>query len=773
MSDDTNKPAPPKKAKATALSADIDAPFRGAAGGVGAITSALNHAITEMGVIRSARALLRINQPGGFDCPGCAWPDPDPAHRPMMEFCENGAKAIADEATTKRITPSFFAQWSIPALLEQSEHWLGKQGRLTEPMWRPPGADHLQPITWDAAFTLLADALKAMPSPDAAAFYTSGRTSNEAAFLYQLFARALGTNNLPDCSNMCHESSGFGMKQAVGVGKGTVTLADFDLADCILIIGQNPGTNHPRMLTTLQAAARRGCAIISVNPLREPALLKFKHPQEVLGLLGSGTSISTHYLQPKINGDVALLKGLMKHLLALDAARPGQALDLAFLSAHTEGLDALRDDLHATPWEDIEHSAGLTRAEIEDTAEVLARSERVIACWAMGLTQHVNGVANVQSVVNLLLLMGQLGKPGAGLCPVRGHSNVQGDRTMGIWERPEDAFLDRLQAVFGFDPPRHHGLDVVATIEAMARGEVEVFLGMGGNFLSASPDTAYTDAALRRCKLTAHVATKLNRSHLVTGEQGLILPCLGRAERDLQAGAPQCVTVEDSMGVVHTSQGRLPPASDKLLSEPVIVARLALATLGDRAGIDWAHLVADYDRIRDLIEQVIPGFEQFNARVRAPGGFSLPNAVRDHLRFDVPGGKALLTVHPIPPTPDLGPHEYVMMTIRSHDQYNTTIYGLDDRYRGVIGERRVLLISPADMDAAGWARGQRVDVSSHYDGEARQLTQVIVTPLALPRRCVAMYFPEANALVPLSHRAVGSRTPASKSVVVRVQPSAT
>jgi molybdopterin-dependent oxidoreductase alpha subunit len=751
------------------ITAPVDAhPVTAAAGGLGAIVSSLDHSLSQMGAIRSARTLLRLNQTHGFDCPGCAWPDPDPEHRSVAEFCENGVKAVADEATLRRLTYAFFAEHSISDLLKQSDYFLNQQGRLTEPLWRAPGSDHYQPITWADAFTLIAKHLNALPSPDAALFYTSGRTSNEAAFLYQLFVRLFGTNNLPDCSNMCHESSGYALKETIGIGKGTVTLDDFSLADCILVIGQNPGTNHPRMLSSLQEAARRGCQIVSINPIDEAALVRFKHPQEVLGMFGSGTPICSHFLRVRINGDVALMKGLMKVVLEAERTAPGSVLDHDFIQNYTAGFEAVVEDLDATGWGEIERGSGLKREEIEPIGKILAKAERVIACWAMGITQHVNGVHNVQSILNLLMMRGNLGRPGAGVCPVRGHSNVQGDRTMGIWERPEHAFLERLGEVFHFQPPYQHGLDVVGGIEAMLRGEIGVFLGMGGNFLSAAPETEVTAKALQNCKLTAHISTKLNRSHLITGREALILPCLGRTERDVQASGEQIVTVENSMGVVHGSRGRLAPASEDLLSEVAIVGGIARAVFGEGtrgARVDWEGMVGDYGRIRERIGEVIGGFEGFNEKIKRKGGFVLPNGVRDGRRFDVEGGRAKFTVCGVGGV-ERREGEYVMMTIRSHDQYNTTVYGLDDRYRGVFGERRVVLMSGDDMAAEGWEKGTLVDVSS---GEGRVCERFMVVPYGLPRGCVAMYFPEANVLVPLEHRAEGSRTPASKSVAVKIQ----
>lgn len=738
-----------------------------AAGGAGAVLATMRHAAEQTGLLRAARTLRQLNQPSGFDCPGCAWPEP--ADRSAMEFCENGAKAVFHEATTRRLDAVFFREWTLSRLATQSDHWLEQQGRLTEPMHKPPGADRYQPIGWDDAFQRIAAHLNALPSPDAAVFYTSGRTSNEAAFLWQLFARQFGTNNLPDCSNMCHESSGTGLTEAIGVGKGTVGLEDFDHADLILIIGQNPGTNHPRMLTTLQQAKRRGCTVVSVNPLRERALVSFAHPKEVGGLLGHGTPISDLFLQVRIGGDIALLKGIAKAVLAAEEISPGRVLDWAFIRAHSDGFAAYREAMARVAWDDLVAESGIARADMQRAADLFLRAERVIACWAMGLTQHKHGVGNVQEVTNLLLLRGHVGRPGAGLCPVRGHSNVQGDRTMGIWEKPGAAFLERLGGEFGFTPPSRHGFDTVSAIAAMERGEAQVFVGMGGNFAAAAPDSVRTAAALGRCRLTVHVSTKLNRSHVVTGDEALILPCLGRTEVDVQTGGAQFVTVEDSMSVVHRSQGHLAPAAPTLRSEPTIVAGIADAVLGERSTVRWVDLVADYDRIRDRIARVIPGFEDFNTRVRTDDGFVLPRGGRDR-RFATASGRAGFTVVALPRTkPAAG--ELLLMTVRSHDQFNTTIYGLDDRYRGIAGERRVVFLHADDVAAAGFAADQRVDLVSEVAGTTRRVQGFRIVPFDIPRGCAAAYFPEANPLVALESVADKSGTPTYKAIPIRLAPN--
>ena len=740
-----------------------------AAGGVHAVLSSVKYAWSEMGTVRSLKTLLRVNQKEGFDCPGCAWPEPD-GERSHLEFCENGAKHVADEATTKRVTPEFFRQWSVADLSHKSDYWLNKQGRLTHPVLLRSGGAHYEPVSWDEAFRIIAEELHALSSPDEAIFYTSGRTSNEAAFLYQLFVRQFGTNNLPDCSNMCHESSGTALTETIGIGKGTVTLDDFGLAEAIFVIGQNPGTNHPRMLAALQAAKRRGCRLVHVNPLPEIGMTRFKHPQEVSGWLGKGTQLADLFLQVRINGDVALLKGIMKEMLEEEERRPGQVLDRSFIEEKTAGFESFAAALRQVSWDEIVEQGGVSRDLIRRAAEIMIRSERTIICWAMGLTQHKNAVANIQEIVNLLLLRGQIGKPGAGACPVRGHSNVQGDRTMGIWERPTEAFLNSLAEQLDFEPPREHGYDTVESIKAMHAGAAKVFFALGGNFLSATPDTEYTAEALHRCRLTAHVSTKLNRAHLITGRQALILPCLGRTELDVQACGPQFVSAENSMGVVQASRGTLEPASTHLLSEPAIIARLARATLGERTTVDWEALVENYDRIRDLIMRVVPGFDDYNRRVREPGGFYLPNLAREG-KFKTSTGRANFTVHALP-LHDLGPGQYMMMTVRSHDQFNTTIYGLDDRYRGIHNERRVVLLNPQDLEEAGLSAGQVVDLTSHFEGEERIARHFVVVPYSIPRRCAATYFPETNVLVPVGSVAEKSNTPTSKSIRISIKPSA-
>ncbi|MFH9398221.1 FdhF/YdeP family oxidoreductase [Streptomyces sp. NPDC017638] len=732
-----------------------------AAAGLPAIGHTLRVAQRQMGVKRTALTLLRVNQKDGFDCPGCAWPEPD--HRHAAEFCENGAKAVAEEATLRRVTPEFFAAHSVADLSGRSGYWLGQQGRLTHPVYLPEGGTHYEPVSWERAFDIIAEEITALGSPDEAVFYTSGRTSNEAAFLYQLFARELGTNNLPDCSNMCHESSGSALGETIGIGKGSVLLEDLYQADLIIVAGQNPGTNHPRMLSALEKAKANGAKIISVNPLPEAGLERFKNPQTPQGML-RGAALTDLFLQIRIGGDQALFRLLNKLILETKGA-----VDEEFVREHTHGFEEFAATARAADWDETLTATGLTRAEIERALGMVLASQRTIVCWAMGLTQHKHSVPTIREVVNFLLLRGNIGRPGAGVCPVRGHSNVQGDRTMGIFERPAPAFLDALEQEFGFAPPREHGLDVVRAIRALRDGTAKVFFAMGGNFVSASPDTDVTEAAMRRARLSVHVSTKLNRSHVVTGARALILPTLGRTERDVRAGGEQFVTVEDSMGMVHASRGRLAPASPHLRSEPAIVCGLARRVLGERSVVPWEEFAEDYGAIRDRIARVIPGFEDFNARVARPGGFALPHAPRDERRFPTATGKANFTAAPVE-YPALPEGRLLLQTLRSHDQYNTTIYGLDDRYRGIKGGRRVVLVHPEDARALGFAEGTYVDLVSEWqDGVERRAPGFRVVPYPTARGCAAAYYPETNVLVPLDATADTSNTPASKSVVVRLE----
>ena len=742
--------------------------------GVRGVAVSMRYALGEMGAARSVRTLLRVNQADGFDCPSCAWGDPAAADRKHAEFCENGAKAVAWEATRKRADAGFFAAHSVAFLREQTDHWLEANGRLTEPMHLAEGASHYAPIGWDEAFGLIAGRLRALDDPNRAIFYTSGRASNEAAFAYQLLARRLGTNNLPDCSNMCHESSGAALTETIGLGKGTVTLEDIsEHAGLIVVVGQNPGTNHPRMLAALEEAKKRGAKIIAVNPLPEAGLLRFKNPQKASGLAGHGTKLADRFLRVRVNGDLALFAGLNKALLERDnAGRDGAepVLDHAFIEARTDGFEAAAAGWRALDWADVERLSGLSRSRIEEFADDVTAADAVIVCWAMGLTQHANAVETIREVMNFLLLRGNIGRPGAGPCPVRGHSNVQGDRSMGVWEKMPDSFLDRLRDEFGFDPPRAHGWDVVDSIRAMRDGKVDVFFALGGNFAAAAPDSEVTAAGLRRCDLTVHVATKLNRSHVLTGREALILPCLGRTERDVQAGGEQHVTVEDSMSVVHSSRGRLAPASRELRSEVAIITGLGAELFGDDLG--WSAMGADYSVIRGHIANVVDGCADYDERAARPGGFTMPRPPRDSLTFATPSGKARFTVNAVSAV-QVPPGHLLLQTLRSHDQFNTTVYGLDDRYRGVHGGRRVVFVSGADLAERGLRDGDLVDLVSVWSDGERRAPAFRVVEYPTPAGCAAAYFPEANVLVPLDSTAAISNTPTSKSVVIRLEPAAT
>ena len=740
------------------------------AAGVAAVANSFAFMAREPGLARGVRGMLHLNQDGGVDCPSCAWPDPE--HRSLFEFCENGAKALADETTTKKVLPSFFAEHSVEALSRLSDFHLNNLGRLTCPMHLAEGELHYKPIAWSDAFALVAKALKATSGPDRTAFYTSGRCSNEAAFLYQTLARMVGTNNMPDCSNMCHESSGTALTRTIGIGKGTVTLEDFARTDLVLVIGQNPGTNHPRMLTALEGSKKNGAKIVSINPLAETGLSRFKNPQHFMNpvealptALGSGTPLADMHLAVRIGGDLALLKGVAKTLVEWhDEGRP--TLDLEFMQANTIGAEEVLQDLREQEWPELVQASGVSQEEMRDLAALMAQTQRIIVCWAMGITQHEHSVPTIGAIVNLLLMRGAIGIPGAGACPVRGHSNVQGDRTVGITHKPSEDFLSRLEAEFGFQPPKGHGFDVVETIEAMHSGALDVLLMLGGNLLSAAPDTARVAEGLQKCQLTVAVSTKLNRTHLVTGKQALILPCLGRTEVDEQAGGPQFVSCENSMGKVHRSRGFLQPASEWLLSEVAIVAGIAEA-MEFPAGPDWKSLREDYDRIRSAIERVIPGFERYNERIREHG-FYLPNGPREG-RFPTESGKAVFTVCTVPRETKQADELY-LMTLRSHDQFNTVVYSYADRYRGIKDSRRVVFVCPNDLERLGLQGGQIVDVVSRYDGVERKVEAFTLVSYPLPDDCCAAYFPEANPLIPTSLRDPESGCPASKKVAVRLVP---
>jgi molybdopterin-dependent oxidoreductase alpha subunit len=739
------------------------------AAGIPAVTAAMVDILQEAGIARGMDGLFHMNKKGGFDCSGCAWPDPDDDRSPIAEYCENGAKALAEEATTKKLTGEFFAQNSVADLAKLNDYEIGKKGRIAQPVYLPKGGTHYEPISWDSAFKKIAGHLNALASPNEAAFYTSGRTSNEASFTYQLFVREFGTNNMPDCSNMCHESTSVALAEVIGIGKGTVTLNDFYDTDVIIIMGQNPGTNHPRMLTALQKAKDKGTKIIAINPLHEAGLMGFKNPQTVKGMLGITTQLADLYLQVKINGDMALLKAIEKLLYEAEVESPGEVFDHEFIKNNTLGYVDFLNHLNQHNLTELAEQAGVPLSQVQEAADMLKYKNRIIICWAMGITQHENGVDTIKEIVNLAILKGSIGKPGAGLCPVRGHSNVQGNRTMLIYDKPYAKQLDKLKEVFGFEPPRAHGFDVVETIKAMHQGKLKVFFAMGGNFLSATPDTVYTADALRKMKLTVNVSTKLNRGHLVHGEESIILPTLARSDKDVVKGETQFVSCENSMGVIQMSKGILEPVSDDLLSENQIVCRLARATIGHRTVIDWGKYEKSYDAVRDAIEKVIPGFTDYNKRVREPGGFYLPNAPRggkfetDDFGGRIPFSKTEITRH------IMADDEYMMTTIRSHDQFNTTIYGLDDRYRGIHNERRVIFMNENDIKKAGFKAGDRVDLFNHYGGKERVARLFVIVPYSIPERNTATYYPETNVLVPIDSVAKKSNTPTSKLVIIKIK----
>jgi molybdopterin-dependent oxidoreductase alpha subunit len=742
------------------------------AAGVKAVVVSLQRGLKSMGMFRTAASLLRLNQRKGFDCPGCAWPE-DHGGRKFAEFCENGAKAVADEATKRVVTPEFFARHSMADLSGRNEYWLSQQGRLTHPMVLRAGDDHYRPTTWDDAYALIAEHLRALASPDEAVFYTSGRTSNEAAFVYQLMARSYGTNNLPDCSNMCHESSGAALVEAIGVGKGSVTVADIEAADLIVIAGQNPGTNHPRMLSVLEKAKANGAKIIAVNPLPEAGLIRFKDPQKVHGVVGHGIPIADEFVQIRLGGDMALFAGLGRLLFEADDRAPGTVVDRAFIAEHCANAEAYEAHTRAVDLDSVLEATGIDRGQLNRVADMMIASERTVVCWAMGLTQHKHAVSMISEITNVMLMRGMIGKPGAGLCPVRGHSNVQGDRTMGIWEKMPEEFLTALDTRFGITSPRRHGVDTVGAIRAMRDGQAKVFVGMGGNFVSATPDTAVTEAAMRRCALTVQVSTKLNRSHVVTGREALILPSLGRTDRDLQRGVKQQVSVEDSMSMVHLSRGSLNPPSEHARSEVAMVCQLARTLLGPDHPVPWERFNDDYDVIRDAIAAVVSGCEDYNRKVRQPDGFQLPHPPRDSRLFPTTTGKANFAVNPLEWVP-VPPGRLVLQTLRSHDQYNTTIYGLDDRYRGVKGGRRVVFVNPADITTFGLKDGDRVDLVSEFtNGEEQQQERRAkdfrVVAYSTPVGNAAAYYPETNALVALDNVADKSNTPVSKAIVIRLE----
>ena len=758
MGDEIN-PLTPLESKAPNLSHP-----KSSAAGIPAVISTMKYGIKNMGVINSIGKLSKVNDFQGFDCPGCAWPDPD-SHRSFAEFCENGAKAVSDEATKRRANRDFWSKWSVSELSQKSDFWLNSQGRLTEPMILYPKSNHYQPISWDDAFDIIADNLVSLDNPDEAIFYTSGRTSNEAAFLWQLLARRFGTNNLPDCSNMCHESSGVALTESIGIGKGTVTLDDFNSADLIIVVGQNPGTNHPRMLTALRDAKKKGASIISINPLTETGMKKFKHPQNPIEMLGFGSTIADKHLKVNINSDQALFRAFSKSVIE------SGSIDEDFIDNYTNGYDEYKKIVLESDFSNISKITGISLEDLLEVGEKVSKSKSTIVCWAMGITQHKNSVSTIQEIVNFLLLGGHIGKEGAGVCPVRGHSNVQGDRTVGINHKPSPSFIDNLEKSTGIRSPERHGFDSVEAVKAMENGSGKVFLAMGGNFLSAMSDTNRTSSALKNCNLTAHVSTKPNRSHLITGKIGLILPCLGRTEEDTSdAVGKQFVTVENSMGIVHSSTGTFKPASDLLISEPAIVSGIggALESRLERSGVPWKNLSENYNLIRDLIENTIPGFEDYNTRIKSESGFYLPNPPRDSRTFKTKNGLANFISNDLSFAKS---SDFMMMTIRSHDQYNTTIYGLDDRYRGIKNGRRVVLMNENDMSKHGFPKDSLVDLSSEMKSGLIVSPKWFVVPYDIPEGNVATYFPESNMLIPLDSVADGSNTPTSKSVPIKISKS--
>lgn len=741
------------------------------AAGMTAITESFRHVFRNTELVRGWKALVELNQKDGYDCPSCAWPDPDGHRSSIAEYCESGAKAVADEVMTKHTaSPVLFQRYSVAELREKDDFWLGQQGRLTQPLVIRKGQAHYEPISWEEAFQLLARELNALKSPDEAVFYTSGRTSNEAAFLYQLFVRQFGTNNLPDCSNMCHESTSVALAETIGLGKASIVYEDFEKAEVIIIMGQNPGTNAPRMLTPLEQAKRNGAMIIAVNPLVETGLLAFKYPQSARDMVLGGQKLTDLYLQIRINADLAFLKAVCKLLLEEEKKTPGLVINQPFIERYTAGYEDFLKSLEQHELSDLVGQTGLSMDQVQQVVDAIKHKKKIIICWAMGLTQHRNAVQTINEVINLLLMKGSIGIEGGGAAPIRGHSNVQGDRTMGIWEKPKPEFLDKLKTVFGFEPPREHGFSTVDAVQAMHKGEASVFFGMGGNFLMAVSDTNYTAEALQKCRLTVQVSTKLNRSHLVHGETALILPCLARSDRDRQTSGNQFVTTEATTGVVQQSHGTLEPVSKHLKSEPAIVAELAKAVLKNRpTTVDWDNLVSNYDHIRDLIEKVVPGFDNYNERVRKPGGFYLPNGPRER-KFPTKDGKAHFSIN-VPDKHELQPDELLLMTIRSHDQFNTTVYGRDDRYRGIHNERRVVFMHADDIAGRGLKPEQVVNLQSRYDGKTRTAERFVVVPYNIPRGCAAAYFPETNVLIPIDRVAEGSLTPISKSIVITVYPS--
>ncbi len=734
--------------------------------GFGGLKAAITHAGKYMKVADAFKISLKMNQKGGFDCPGCAWPDPDDERSSLGEYCENGLKAMAEEAQDKTIGRAFFAKHTVDELSNLSDFEIGKSGRIAEPMFLAEGATHYKPISWENAFKKVGNHLNALDNPNEAIFYTSGRTTNEAAFLYQLFVREFGTSNLPDCSNMCHEASGSALSETLGIGKGSVTLDDLYKAELVMVIGQNPATNHPRMLTALEKTKKNGGQIIAINPLPEAGLIKFTNPQNPIKLLTGGTKLADVFVPIVINGDVAFIKALLLKLLEKEKST-GQVFDTNFIKEFTHGYESFIEDLKHYDFDECLKLSGVSKDVFNTVFDLVLHKKKIIICWAMGLTQHENAVDNIRELVNLLLLKGSIGKAGAGTCPVRGHSNVQGDRTVGIWEAAPQAFLDKIEAKYGFKPTNKHGYSVIDAIKAMHEGKAKVFFALGGNFISAVPDTMYSAQGLANCNLTVHVSTKLNRSHLVTGKEALIFPCLGRAEKDYQKTGIQTQSVENSMGIVSSTKGILEPCSDALLSEVAVVCGIANATLKERSKIDWLAYQDDYNLVRDDIQDVVAGFQDYNKRLKQPSGFYLPNGARERV-FKTKTGKANFSINKLPKWKLKG-DELIMMTIRSHDQFNTTIYGLNDRYRGVYNERRIIFMNREDMKIRGLKEQQIVNLKSEFNGVIRRVNKFKIVGYDIPKNCCATYFPETNVLVPLDSYAHTAKTPASKSVIITIE----
>ncbi|QCY48305.1 Peptidoglycan bridge formation glycyltransferase FemA/FemB family protein [Glutamicibacter creatinolyticus] len=761
-----HRPAPTQDINEEELK--VSEPQRSAAGAKAVMVS-MERGFAEAGVSRTLRSMARVNQRGGFDCPGCAWPESITGRRKPAEFCENGAKAIAEEASARVVTPQWWAEHPISVLREKTEYWLGSQGRITTPMIIRAGETHYTPISWSQAFATVAEHVNATTA-ERCVFYTSGRTANETAFMYQLLARSLGTNNLPDCSNMCHESSGSALNPTIGIGKGTVSLEDFEHAELIFVVGQNPGTNHPRMLSALSEARKRGARVVAVNPLPEAGFFGFKDPQTVGGMLGRPQEVSSDFLQIKVGGDLALFQAFGHLLLKAEEQDPGRVIDRDFIDSSTDGFEAYRRARQHIDWDATEQATGLSRAQITEIAQLLIASKATIFCWALGLTQQPHSVPTLKEIINLLLMQGNFGKPGAGACPVRGHSNVQGDRTMGIWEKPSETLLRAIDTEFGIHAPRQHGYDSTETLHAFENDAVDVFVSMGGNFALANSETELLEAGMQRAKLTVHISTKPNRSHVVHGQTSLILPTLGRTDKDdKHPGGAQFLSVEDSMSVIHSTQGRLSPVSEHLLAEPVIVARMATAILGEDHPVNWRAMAEDYDVIREHISRVVPGFGDFNRRVRQKNGFVLPNPPRDSRSFATDIGRGRFTVSGFEALHAPEGH-LILQTMRSHDQYNTTFYGVDDRYRGIKDGRRVVLVHPQDLQDLGFTDRQLVDVISTFRGTERRANRFRLISYPTAKGCAAAYFPEANALVHRDLVARESNTPGFKAMMVRFVP---